>query len=83
MARRRWQAVMLCLTILVPVTGFAQDEFFDSNGVRIRYTDQGTGEVIVLNGRIHHRAAADHSFRSFCHRNARRSHWQVSMDRRR
>ena len=48
MARRRWQAATLCLTILVPVAGFAQDQFFDSNGVRIRYTDQGTGDVIVL-----------------------------------
>jgi pimeloyl-ACP methyl ester carboxylesterase len=26
----------------------AQDKFFDSNGVKIRYTDQGQGEPVLL-----------------------------------
>ena len=26
----------------------AQDQFFDSNGVRIRYVDQGSGQPVVL-----------------------------------
>jgi len=30
------------------VTAFAQDKFFDSNGVRIRYVEQGNGDAIVL-----------------------------------
>lgn len=38
---------ILCL-LLIPGTGFAQDRFFDSNGVRIRYVEQGRGDVIVL-----------------------------------
>jgi pimeloyl-ACP methyl ester carboxylesterase len=42
----RW-AVALCLT-LIPAVGLAQDRFFDSNGVRIRYVDRGTGELVVL-----------------------------------
>lgn len=43
----RLAAVMLCL-VVVPAIGRAQDQFFDSNGVRIRYTDRGSGDVIVL-----------------------------------
>jgi pimeloyl-ACP methyl ester carboxylesterase len=38
---------ILCL-LLVSATGFAQDKFFDSNGVRIQYVDQGNGDAIVL-----------------------------------
>ena len=37
----------LCLA-LAPVQGFAQEKFFDSNGVRIRYVDRGNGEPVVL-----------------------------------
>lgn len=33
---------------LVPVSGFAQEKFFDSQGVKIRYVDQGIGEAVVL-----------------------------------
>jgi pimeloyl-ACP methyl ester carboxylesterase len=33
---------------LAPVQGSAQDNFFDSNGVRIRYVDRGAGEPVVL-----------------------------------
>jgi pimeloyl-ACP methyl ester carboxylesterase len=38
----------LALVVVLPVSGFAQDRFFDSNGVRIRYVEQGAGEVVVL-----------------------------------
>jgi pimeloyl-ACP methyl ester carboxylesterase len=38
---------ILCF-LLIPVTGVAQDKFFDSNGVRIRYVEQGNGDAIVL-----------------------------------
>jgi len=38
---------ILCL-LLVASPGLAQDKFFDSNGVRIRYIEQGTGDAIVL-----------------------------------
>jgi pimeloyl-ACP methyl ester carboxylesterase len=38
---------LLCL-LLVPATALAQDKFFDSNGVRIRYVEQGIGDPIVL-----------------------------------
>ena len=43
-----------CLTsvfltvLLVSTTGLTQENFFDSNGVRIRYVDQGSGDPIVL-----------------------------------
>jgi len=37
----------LCL-VLAPAISFAQDKFFDSNGVTIRYVEQGNGEPIVL-----------------------------------
>src|SRR4030095_13900099 len=40
-------ATIICL-VLGPAHALAQDQFFDSNGVRIRYTDRGTGDVIVL-----------------------------------
>ena len=34
--------------LLLAAPGFAQDTFFDSNGVPIRYAQQGTGDIIVL-----------------------------------
>ena len=34
--------------LLMPMLLLGQDRFFDSNGVRIRYVDQGTGEAIVF-----------------------------------
>ena len=41
-------AATLCFVMAAAVTGFAQDHFFDSNGVRIRYVERGSGELIVL-----------------------------------
>ncbi len=40
-------AAVLCL-VLVPGLTFAQDKFFDSNGVSIRYVEQGQGQPVVL-----------------------------------
>lgn len=40
-------AVIFCAA-LAPAVGFAQDKFFNSNGVQIRYLEQGEGEPIVL-----------------------------------
>ena len=40
--------VAILSLLLVSATGLAQDQFFDSNGVRIRYVEQGSGDVIVL-----------------------------------
>jgi pimeloyl-ACP methyl ester carboxylesterase len=39
-------AALLVASLSTPA--FAQDRFFDSNGVRIRYVDQGEGEAVVL-----------------------------------
>jgi alpha-beta hydrolase superfamily lysophospholipase len=36
------------VTALTATAAMAQDKFFNSNGVRIRYVDQGTGEPVVL-----------------------------------
>jgi pimeloyl-ACP methyl ester carboxylesterase len=36
------------LFTLVPTIVSAQDKFFDSSGVQIRYIEQGTGEPVVL-----------------------------------
>jgi len=47
MNRLRSCAAVLCL-VLASATGFAQDKFFDSNGVTIRYVEQGNGEPVVL-----------------------------------
>jgi pimeloyl-ACP methyl ester carboxylesterase len=33
---------------MLPTTALAQDKFFDSNGVRLRYVEQGQGQPIVL-----------------------------------
>ena len=41
-----WLAIAILLGI--PAAGIAQDRYFVSDGVRIRYIDQGTGEPIVL-----------------------------------
>ena len=34
--------------MLVPAIGFAQEKVFNSNGVNIRFVDQGSGDAIVL-----------------------------------
>jgi pimeloyl-ACP methyl ester carboxylesterase len=34
--------------VLMPAVVSAEDRFFDSNGVRIRYVDQGSGEPVVF-----------------------------------
>jgi pimeloyl-ACP methyl ester carboxylesterase len=39
---------VVALVVSFPVVGSAQDQFFDSNGVRMRYVEQGTGDVVVL-----------------------------------
>src|SRR5215471_12978336 len=43
-------AVVLLMAALSPlaVGQDLQDKFFNSNGVRIRYVEQGTGETVVL-----------------------------------
>lgn len=41
-----WLAIAILLGI--PAAGIAQDKYFVSDGVRIRYIDQGTGEPIIL-----------------------------------
>ena len=43
----RWLALVVTIG-LVPTQVFAEDKFFDSDGVRIRYIDQGRGEPVVL-----------------------------------
>ena len=40
--------VLLFLIGLLPAVVSAQDKFFTSNGVQIRYVDQGAGEPVVL-----------------------------------
>jgi pimeloyl-ACP methyl ester carboxylesterase len=42
----RVTAFLLCLATSVSVQ--TQDKFFDSNGVKIRYVEQGTGEPVLL-----------------------------------
>jgi len=36
------------ILVALPAAAAAQDRFFDSNGVQIRYIDQGSGEPVVL-----------------------------------
>jgi pimeloyl-ACP methyl ester carboxylesterase len=52
MTRRLKLTVMLlglfALPLFAPDLVSAQDQFFDSNGVRIRYVDQGSGPPVVL-----------------------------------
>jgi pimeloyl-ACP methyl ester carboxylesterase len=43
----RLAAVVLFMAGM-PSLAFGQDKFFDSNGVRIRYVEQGAGEPVVL-----------------------------------
>ena len=43
------KAFVLVVSVLVCASpAVAEDKFFDSNGVRIRYVDEGTGEPVVL-----------------------------------
>src|SRR5262245_12151960 len=42
------RCLLLLLISLLPVMASAEDKFFNSNGVRIRFIDQGTGEPVVL-----------------------------------
>ena len=46
---RRALALFAALWIVVtPLIAAAQNQFFDSNGVRIRYVEQGRGTPMVL-----------------------------------
>lgn len=47
---RKFQAMLFALTFVgtLPLTAAAADEFFDSNGVKIRYVTAGQGEAVVL-----------------------------------
>jgi pimeloyl-ACP methyl ester carboxylesterase len=47
MARRTFLAVALSCLFISPAL-HAEDHFFDSNGVKIRYIDEGKGEPVVL-----------------------------------
>ena len=40
-------AAILCV-VLTPAAAFPQGKFFNSNGVQIRYLEQGTGDPVVL-----------------------------------
>jgi len=42
------RTLLAALLLLVLGTGIAEDRFFDSQGVRIRYVDRGSGAPIVL-----------------------------------
>ena len=42
----RWAAIF-CV-VLTPAAAFAQDNYFNSNGVQIHYLEQGVGEPVVL-----------------------------------
>jgi pimeloyl-ACP methyl ester carboxylesterase len=44
----RQLAAAAALVLVLAASGLAQDRFFDSAGVRIRYVEQGAGEPIVL-----------------------------------
>src|SRR5215510_13900747 len=46
----KWAPVLLgtLLVLTGPARLSAQGKFFDSNGVRIHFTDDGTGEPVVL-----------------------------------
>ena len=59
MGRVRSLAAVLWI-IATPVPGLAQDKFFDANGIKIRYVEQGTGEpVILLHEHVGGRAPVD------------------------
>jgi len=40
--------VIAVFILLIPVLLSGEDQLFDSNGVRIRYVDQGSGEAVVF-----------------------------------
>jgi hypothetical protein len=42
----KWASALVA--VLMPALVPAQDRFFDSNGVRIRYIEQGSGQPVVL-----------------------------------
>jgi pimeloyl-ACP methyl ester carboxylesterase len=44
----RLALVLIALLVVSSSTGFAQDQFFDSHGVRIRYVERGKGDVVIL-----------------------------------
>jgi len=46
--RQVFRSTLAALLILLPGLAIAEDKSFDSNGVRIRYTEQGTGAPVVL-----------------------------------
>ena len=48
MPRFTLPAALLCAALLPTTTLAQQDKFFDSNGVRLRYVEQGDGQPIVL-----------------------------------
>ena len=39
--------IVVGVLFALPATAF-EDRYFNSNGVRIRYTDQGSGEPVIL-----------------------------------
>ena len=41
-------AILVASVSVLPRSAFAQDQYFDAGGVRLRYVDQGTGAPIVL-----------------------------------
>jgi pimeloyl-ACP methyl ester carboxylesterase len=46
--KRRTLVVISSLLFLLPCVAEAADQFFDSNGVKIRYIAAGSGEPIIL-----------------------------------
>lgn len=48
MPRFALPVALLCAALLPTATLAQQDKFFDSNGVRLRYVEQGQGQPIVL-----------------------------------
>ena len=40
--------LVLAIVLLVSAVALSEDRFFDSGGVRIRYTDEGKGPPVVL-----------------------------------
>ncbi|MEA2564318.1 MAG: hypothetical protein QOH06_5822 [Acidobacteriota bacterium] len=48
MMKYRFLLTVLVVFCLVPVPADAADEFFDSNGVKIRYVTEGKGDPVVL-----------------------------------
>ena len=44
----RFIRLFAAMTLFSPVSCFADDQFFDSNGVKIRYVVEGAGEPVVL-----------------------------------